>query len=118
MKAILRSGFLALAIIAAWPGFAAAETVTVKYRGSVPLDKFDCPPIKPSSFVNRICYDDENVYLIVLLRVTYYHYCEIDAATVEAWRAAPSLGRYYNANIKGWGSDGPFDCRTHRVPRY
>jgi hypothetical protein len=28
------------------------------------------------------------------------------------------MGRYYNANIKGSGSDGPFDCRTHRAPKY
>ncbi|WP_461352239.1 KTSC domain-containing protein [Bradyrhizobium sp. USDA 4454] len=40
------------------------------------------------------------------------------AATFEAFLAAPSMGRYYNATIKGSGSDGPFDCRTHRVPKY
>ncbi|WP_197521027.1 hypothetical protein [Bradyrhizobium icense] len=32
--------------------------------------------------------------------------------------AAPSMGQFYNANIKGSGKDGPFDCRTHRVPSY
>lgn len=31
---------------------------------------------------------------------------------------APSMGKFYNANIKGGGSDGPYDCRTHRVPAY
>jgi hypothetical protein len=25
---------------------------------------------------------------------------------------------YYNANIKGTGKDGPFDCRTHAKPTY
>jgi hypothetical protein len=29
---------------------------------------------------------------------------------------APSMGQFYNQNIKGTGSDAPFDCRTHRLP--
>jgi hypothetical protein len=31
---------------------------------------------------------------------------------------APSMGQFYNQNIKGSGSDGPYDCRTHRIPGY
>jgi len=34
------------------------------------------------------------------------------AATFEGFLTAPSMGHYYNANIKGFSSDGPFDCRT------
>jgi hypothetical protein len=44
---------------------------------------------------------------------TYYHYCEIDDATVTALLTAPSMGRFFNASIKR-----SFDCRTHRVPAY
>ena len=91
-----------------------AETVDVKYRGPVPLDTFECPALKSSSFVTRICYDKQNQYLIVLLRNTYYYYCEIDPNSVAAWIFAPSLGRHYNNNIKG----GPFDCRGKYVPEY
>ena len=29
----------------------------------------------------------------------------------------PFLTHLYNQKIKGSGSDGPFDCRTHKVPR-
>ncbi len=36
---------------------AAAETVTVKYRGPVPLDTFQCATIDRSSLVERVCYD-------------------------------------------------------------
>jgi|SRR6266536_5137369 len=39
-------------------------------------------------------------------------------ATYEALMGAPSMGQFYNQNIKGSGSDGPYDCRTHRVPDY
>ena len=34
-------------------------------------------------------------------------------------KQAPEIYRFtYNQNIKGSGSNGPFDCRTHRVPSY
>ena len=56
--------------------------------------------------------------MVILLKGTYYHYCEVGAGDVYMLLAAESMGRYFNANIKGSGSDGPFDCRTHRVPVY
>jgi len=96
---------------------AQAETVNVKYRGPVDLKPFTCQDTK-SSFVNRVCYDAANQYMIILLKETYYHYCEIPKSTVDALLSADSKGRYYNANIKGTGKDGPYDCRTHRVPQY
>lgn len=114
MRAITLS-LLALALLAR---AAAAETVNVKYRGLVDLTPFACETITRSSFINRVCYDASNQYMIIKLKRTYYHYCEIDSGTVAALKAAGSLGRYYNANIKGSGLDGPFDCRTHRVPNY
>lgn len=97
---------------------AAAETVDVKYRGPVPLDTFQCTAVQRSSVVKRVCYDEANAYMIISLKGTYYHYCEIDVATVQALLSANSMGQYYNANIRGTGSDGPFDCRTHRIPNY
>ncbi|MCJ9700183.1 KTSC domain-containing protein [Bradyrhizobium sp. SHOUNA76] len=96
---------------------ACAETVTVKYRGPVDLKPFACQDTK-SSFINRVCYDAANQYMVILLKDTYYHYCEIPKSTVDALLSADSHGRYYNANIKGTGKDGPYDCRTHRVPSY
>jgi len=56
--------------------------------------------------------------MIILLKETYYHYCEIPRAAVDALLSADSKGRYYNANIKGTGKDGPYDCRKHKVPTY
>ena len=97
---------------------AAAETVTVKYRGPVPLDSFECAPIDRSSFIQRVCYDALQRYMVIRLKGTYSHYCEIGPGDVYSLLAAESMGQYFNANIKGSGSDGPFDCRTHRVPEY
>ena len=109
---------LVAGLCAALSGAANAETVSVKYRGEVPLYTFQCTPIGRSSLVERVCYDAVQRYMVILLKGTYYHYCEIGQGTVDALLAADSMGRYYNAHIKSSGSDGPFDCRTHRVPGY
>jgi hypothetical protein len=97
---------------------ASAETVNVKYRGPVDLKPFACTDTPRSSFIRRVCYDKAQSYMLIQLNATWYHYCEIPASTVSALLSADSAGRYYNANIKGSGSDGPYDCRTHRVPNY
>ena len=108
-------GTLLLALIAA---SARAETVDVKYRGIVDLKPFVCTDITRSSFIQRVCYDKAQSYMLIDLRGTYYHYCELPAAILEAFMAAPSMGQFFNQNIKGSGSDGPYDCRTHRIPTY
>jgi hypothetical protein len=95
-----------------------AETIDVKYRGPVDLKPFECREINRSSFIQRVCYDKAQSYMIISLRGTYYHYCELPPATLDALMSAPSMGQFYNQNIKGSGSDGPYDCRTHRVPAY
>ena len=94
-----------------------AETVDVRYRGPVDLNSFICKNTI-SNFVNRVCYDEKNLYLVLLLKNTYYHYCEMPKAVLDDFLAAESFGRFYNANIKGTGKDGPYDCRTHKVPTY
>jgi hypothetical protein len=101
-----------------WATAAQAETVDVKYHGSVDLKPFTCLDVNRSSFVERVCYDKANQYMVIRLKGTYYHYCELPPATLDALITADSMGRYYNANIKGSGKDGPYDCRTHRVPNY
>lgn len=114
---MLRAALL-IALIFTGATFADAETVDVKYRGAVDLAPFNCQDITRSSFINRVCYDAKQQYMLIQLRSTYYHYCEIPNRVVAELLAAPSMGKFYNANIKGSGSDGPYDCRTHRVPAY
>jgi hypothetical protein len=95
-----------------------SETVDVKYRGIVDLKPFACADTPRSSFIQRVCYDKAQSYMIISLRGTYYHYCELPPAIFDSLTSAPSMGLFYNQNIKGSGSDGPYDCRTHRVPSY
>jgi hypothetical protein len=90
-----------------------AETVVVKYRRPVDLSHFSCPATKSSSLVQRLCYDAREKYLLVSLNGVYYHYCGVPQHLVTAWQAADSLGRFYNAEVKG-----SYDCRSGHVPSY
>jgi hypothetical protein len=107
LAAIVAAGLLG------WSSGALAESVSVKYRGEVDLKPFVCTDIMRSSFISRVCYDSGNDYMLISLNGIYYHYCEIDNVTVSALISAESMGRYYNASIRG-----QFDCRTHRIPKY
>ena len=88
-----------------------AESVYVKYRGNVSLDNFDCTNTV-SSFVNRICHNDQDNYVVVLLNTTYYHYCRMPSSTVNSWLSSPSKGSYYLSKVKG-----RFDCRLGGIPK-
>ena len=113
---MIRSIVAALALLIAAP--VSSETVDVKYRGAVDLKPFACTDTPRSSFIQRVCYDKAESYMLINLRGTYYHYCELPPATFDEFVSAPSMGQFYNQKIKGTGLDGPFDCRTHRVPKY
>jgi KTSC domain len=104
---------VSLSVLIGAIGACRSETVDVKYRGPVDLTPFKCESIDRSSFIRRVCYDAANSYMIVLLNETYYHYCDIDRTTLDAFNAAESMGRFFNASIKG-----RFDCRTGHVPSY
>ncbi len=111
MKFLFLSAFLLLGQAVS------AETVQVKYLGPVSLDSFACSDVGDSSDVTRICYDSAEKYMVIRLKSTYYHYCEIDASTVRGLQTASSKGQYFGSKIRGTGSDGPFDCRTHPIPK-
>lgn len=96
---------------------ASAETVQVKYNGSVSLDSFVCADVNENSDVSRICYDRTERYMLIRLKATYYHYCDVDVATVQGIQGANSKRQFYETRIRGNGKDGPFDCRTHPVPK-
>ena len=113
MRTVVRTSLVALAVACCASALARAESVYVKYRGVVDLNPFACTDTPRSSFIERVCYDRRNEYMLISLKGTFYHYCEIDGGTASALMTAESMGRYYNASIKG-----RFDCRTHRVPEY
>jgi hypothetical protein len=78
-----------------------SETVDVKYRGPVDLRPFECRDINRSSFIQRVCYDKAQSYMVISLKGTYYHYCELPSATFDGLMGAPSMGQFYNQISKG-----------------
>ena len=109
---------MAVLIVLLFTAEVRSETVDVKYRGPIDLKTFDCRDISRSSFIQRVCYDKPQSYMIISLKGVYYHYCELPLAAFDGLIGAPSMGQFFNQNIRGTGSDGPHDCRTHRVPKY
>jgi hypothetical protein len=108
--------FLALVVggvLLAATGTAWAERVYVKARGEVDLAPFKCEGVARSANVKRICYDEKHRYALVSLNGIWYHYCDVPAATVAAWRKAREKGRYYNDTIRGH-----FDCSATSMPMY
>jgi hypothetical protein len=106
---VIRAGVFSALILLAHTS--SAESFFVKYRGEVDLAPFRSDTITRSSFIDRLCDDSKESYVLVSLNGTFYHYCE--QGVVNQWLAADSMGRYYNAFIKG-----QYDCRTHHVPSY
>jgi len=84
-----------------------AESVYVQYRGNVSLDGFYCEYTQ-SSFVNRICYQQQNYYVVVSLNGSYYHFCGVPYNAVSDWLYAYSKGSFFNKYIRG-----RFDCRSN-----
>ncbi|PBB94807.1 KTSC domain-containing protein [Mesorhizobium sp. WSM3862] len=113
----VRAAIAGVALVAA-SGSLSAETVDVKYRGLVDLAKFNCTGELDSSLVKRVCYNPEHSYMLIRLKQTWYHYCEIDQGTVDALLAAESKGRFYNSSIKDSGTGGKFSCRDKLVPEF
>jgi len=106
---------LALLVAAPWE---AAEIVEVKDRGAVDLKPFTCQDITRSSVIHRVCYDTESRRMLVQRHAVYHQYCDLPKDTLDAFLNAPSMGRYYRANIEGGDGSGPYDCRTYKVPSY
>src|SRR5258708_3328639 len=87
----------------------AAEQACVKYHKCVSLDQFKCEDVTRSSFVERVCYVEAKRYMVIKLKGTYYHYCEIGPEIVAELLTAPSLGQYYNSTIKSANLGRAFD---------
>ena len=91
-----------------------SETVDVRDCGTVDLKTFECRDINRSSLIQRVCYDKAQSRMIISIKGVYDQYCELPAQTFDGLMAAPSMGKFFNRNIRGSGPDGPYTCRMHR----
>lgn len=76
----------------------------------------ECEAITRSSFVNMICFDDGT--LVMQLRDTFYVYCRVPAALMDEMKAAESIGRFYNQNVKSDASAGAYACRDNATMKW
>jgi hypothetical protein len=112
-------GYLPLFLIGlAGASWADAETVTVPHRGAVDLTPFVCQDITRSSLVSRVCYDAANQTMIVQSHAVYSRYCGVPEAARDSFLNAPSMGQYYNANLKGSGAEARYQCEPHRASKH
>ena len=109
--------YIASALALLWTAPVVTEKVDVGERGAIDLAPFACTNTPRSSLVQRICYDEARHYLLVNIRGSYRDYCELPAATFNAFIAAPSMGQFYAQNIAASDDDGPFKCGAYHAPK-
>lgn len=89
--------------------------VKVKYRDDkVNISAANFEPLNNSdSTVKGAWYDSSNKYMIIKLRATYYHYCDMPSDVWSSLKVASTPYDFYQDDIKG-----NFDCRVNPVPQY
>jgi hypothetical protein len=92
---------------------AMAERVFVKSRGEVDLGPFRCGNFSRSENVKRLCYDEQEAYVLVSLKGIWYHFCRVPPSAVSAWRRSSAPGRYYNDYVRE-----KFECQSTEAPTY
>ena len=60
-----------------------SETVDVKDLGIVDLRTFECRDIIRSTLIQRVCYDKAQRDMIVGIKGSHDHYCELPVRTFE-----------------------------------
>lgn len=113
---MVRALVLLLAQLAAAP--IVSETVETGEQRRVDLGTFECRDITRSTMLQRVCYDRAQQDLIVASNGAYARYCGVTAETVERLLGAPSMGQFFNQNIKRDTTAGRYACGTReRVQR-
>ena len=85
------------------------ETIDLGGRGRIDLNSFECRDITRSSILQRVCYDRAERHIIVAIKGAYDEYCNLPIETFDALMGAPSMGQFFNRNIKG-ASGNPYAC--------
>lgn len=89
-----------------------SETIETGERHHVDLETFECRDITRSTVLQRVCYDPAQQHLIVAVNGAYDRYCDVTADTVERLMGAPSMGQFFNQNIKRDVTASRYACPT------
>ena len=95
---MVRALALLLAQLAATP--IVSETIETGEHRLVDLKTFECRDISRSTVLQRVCYDRAQQALVVAVDGAYDRYCGVPVETVERLLGAPSMGQFFNQNIK------------------
>jgi hypothetical protein len=106
----------ALAMLLAQLATAPLVSETVETGGHRPIDlaTFECRDITRSTVLQRVCYDRAQQDLVVAVGGAYDRYCAVTADTVERLLGAPSMGQFFNQNLKREISGVRYACPAHR----
>ena len=96
------------------PPWEVAESVDVRYLGSVNLKSYICQDITRSSLIERVCYDETNRHMVIRHSAVHDQYCELPESVADAFLNAPSMGQYFKTNIAGTNS-GRYDCGARKA---
>lgn len=113
---MIRKIALIFAFLFSYQNAIAASYVNVKYRDTqvdIGNGQFTCIATNESSFVRGACYDKNNKYMLIGLKGTVYHYCNLDKSVWINFTKTKSFGTYYNKCIKG-----KFSCKSGGAPLY
>lgn len=89
-----------------------SETVETGERQLIDLGTFECRDITRSTVLQRVCYDRARQDLVVAADGAYDRYCGVTADTVERLLGAPSMGQFFNQNIRQETAGSRYDCRA------
>jgi hypothetical protein len=93
------------------------ETVDVRDSGPVDLATFECRDINRSTMIQRVCYDPAQHAMIVAIKGSYDRFCELPPETFDGFMTAPSMGKFFNQNIRDSVLGGRYDCRVTQPPK-
>jgi hypothetical protein len=107
---VVRALALLLAQLAAAP--IVSETIETAEHRPIDLATFECRDISRSTVLQRVCYDRAQQNLVVAVDGRYDRYCAVAAETVDSLLGAPSMGQFFNRNIKREAAGSRYDCRA------
>ncbi|MFO1108278.1 MAG: KTSC domain-containing protein [Bradyrhizobium sp.] len=102
---MIRSAAALLALLSISP--VTTEPVELSGGREVDLAPFACTDTPRSTVVQRVCYDEARRHLLVNVGGAYSEYCNLPAATFQAFVVAPSMGQFFRQSI---AAATPFTC--------
>jgi hypothetical protein len=89
-----------------------SETIETAEHRPIDLATFECRDISRSTVLQRVCYDHAQQNLVVSVDGRYDRYCGVAAETVDSLLGAPSMGQFFNRNIRREAAGRSYDCRA------